>query len=134
MNLTTLVVDDDPIFVMMLKKLLDREPFYKEPKDFGNGQMAMDFLKPNYDPATNYVIFLDINMPVMNGWEFLEGIKEFADPKNTLVFIVTSSINQADLVRAKENDYVIKYLTKPILSATIAELKNWIEERLAAST
>lgn len=130
MSIQTMIVDDDPIFVMMFKKIIANESFYNSPKDFSNGLLAKEYLKSEYDPSTNYIIFLDINMPVMNGWEFLEHICEFADPKNTMVFIVTSSINQADMVRAKENEYVIKYLTKPILGATLVEIENWIENRL----
>lgn len=131
MSIQTMIVDDDPIFAMMFKKIIARESFFNSPKEFGNGLLASEHLKSTYDPSTSYIIFLDINMPVMNGWEFLAAISEFAYPKNTLVFIVTSSINQADLVRSKENEYVIKFLTKPILSNTIIELKKSIKERLA---
>ncbi len=130
MSIKTLIVDDDPIFVMMLKKLLAREPFFKEPNDFSDGQLALEFLKTNYDPATNYVIFLDINMPVMNGWEFLEGIREFADPKNTMVFIVTSSINRDDVEAATNNEYVLEFLTKPIPGAKLQQVKEKISEKL----
>lgn len=128
MSIKTLIVDDDPIFVMMLKKLLGRDSFYHDPQDFNNGQLAMNYLKPNYDPASNFVIFLDINMPVMNGWEFLEGIREFANPKNTLVFIVTSSINDADANAAANNEYVLEFLTKPILGPKLQAVKEKITE------
>lgn len=128
MNLKTVIVDDDSVFVMMLKKLVVRDPFYGEPKDFGNGQQAIDFLKTNYDPSSQYVIFLDINMPVMNGWEFLEGIREFADPNNTMVFIVTSSINEADTRAADNNEYVLEFLTKPILGPKLQSVKEKIIE------
>lgn len=133
MNIKTLIVDDDPIFVMMLKKLVAKDPFYGEPKDFSNGQLALDFLKPNYDPSSQYVIFLDINMPVMNGWEFLEDIREFADPKNTLVFIVTSSINEADTRAAAGNEYVLEFLTKPILGPKLQHVKEKIIETVKSA-
>ena len=129
MNINTLIVDDDPIFVMMLQKLMAAVPFYQEPKDFSNGQLARDFLKSNYDPTSQYVIFLDINMPVMNGWEFLDSIREFADPKNTMVFIVTSSINDEDVEAANRNEFVAEYLIKPILAPKLQHAREIILER-----
>lgn len=130
MDFQTLIVDDDPIYTMLMKKLLESNGFNPPPHAFDNGQLALDYLRENHQSDEAHVIFLDINMPVLNGWEFLDEISDFASRDKTFVLIVSSSINQSDMDRANSNKYVIRYLTKPILSSTIVELKNWIESRL----
>lgn len=131
MAFRTLIVDDDPIYTMLMKKLLESNGFNPPPRSFDNGQLALDYLKENHQSNEAHVIFLDINMPVLNGWEFLDEISDLASRDKTFVLIVSSSINQTDMDRANNNKYVIRYLAKPILSNTVVELKNWIESRLA---
>jgi len=131
MQFRTLIVDDDPIYTMLMKKLLEKNGFDPPLRSFENGRLALDYLKENHKSDEAHVIFLDINMPVLNGWEFLNEIAAFASPAKTFVLIVSSSINQSDVDRANSNEYVIRYLTKPILSDTVEELKNWIASRLA---
>ena len=111
-NLNVLVVDDDEI-VLFLHDLMVRESgLSTSPQLFSTGNSALDFLKENYRPAYNSLIFLDINMPAMNGWQFLELIEELG--YKIPVVIVSSSIDPADLEKAKSYAVVKEYVIKPL--------------------
>ncbi len=129
-NYQTLIVDDDPVLIFLMKKLLTRNSFDSFPQVFENGQEALTFFKEDYNKENTYVILLDINMPVLNGWEFLAAIESFADPENTLVFIVTSSVNQSDLDMAYDNRFVLKLFSKPIFGDTIDFIQAVVNDRL----
>ncbi len=68
------------------------------------------------------ILFLDINMPVMNGWEFLEKFEELAEEhKNRIkIYILSSSVDKRDMERAQANKNVVYYLIKPLTKETIA--------------
>lgn len=123
MELKLLLVDDDRVFILLSKKLIYTSHFHQNPLVFENGLETLQFLKNDYSKDSAYLIFLDINMPKMNGWEFLNAIEEFASPENTFVFMLSSSIDFEDKKKAKNNKFVLKYLSKPILLDTYYELK-----------
>jgi CheY-like chemotaxis protein len=127
MALHTLIVDDDPIILMIMKKMLERSDFHSSPLSFENGLTALNHLKENYIPNDRYVVMLDINMPVMNGWEFLEGLEDFADTTNTFVFVVSSSIDENDVQKANKNQFVLRYLSKPVYTDTLISLKEMLD-------
>lgn len=122
-NLEVIIADDDIIFHMLFKRLIKKTEFHDEPQFFTDGTPAFDYLKSNYNPDKTYLIFLDINMPQMNGWAFLENISSFATPKNTKVFMVSSSTDQADINKSQENQFVVDYLSKPIEVEKLEALK-----------
>ncbi len=119
-----IIIDDDPVFNMLTRRLVEKNNFHPTPDMFTSGVKAKNLLQEIYDSSDKYVIFLDINMPEMDGWEFLEAIASFADPANTFVVMVTSSIDSSDQERAKKNPFVVKYLSKPVISSDIIELKS----------
>lgn len=127
-----MIIDDDPVLVMVMEKIMARSGFHAAPLSFDNGQSGIDFLRADYDPQTDYVIFLDINMPIMNGWQFLQELGDFAQPANTLVFVVSSSTDRQDMETAKKDRFVVKYLTKPVLSDTFIATKAIVDEKLSA--
>ena len=68
-----------------------------------------------------YMILLDLNMPVMNGWEFLEELEKTEIASQAKVAIVTSSIDSADRKKAKEFEMVEYFLSKPLLDLSPIE-------------
>ncbi len=119
----TIIIDDDPIVVIMLKKLIEITNFHAAPISFENGLQGLNHLKNNYNQDDTFSIFLDINMPIMNGWEFLLNLASFASHHNTFVFIVTSSTDRIDQIKASKHPLVSKFLTKPVFKDTLIALK-----------
>lgn len=113
-----ILVDDDEIMVYLTKRLVDKTDLAELSQVFGNGKELIDFLKQNHNKPDLLpeVIFLDLFMPVMDGWEFLE---EYDQIKPTLskeitIYIITSSVSPADFNKAKNNKYVSDYVVKPM--------------------
>ncbi len=77
----------------------------------------------NKENDTLYFILLDINMPVMNGWEFLDAINQSAGANQVLIAVVTSSANDLDKQKAHQYKQVLRYLEKPINTQKLRELK-----------
>lgn len=123
MKLHTILIDDDDIFLMISKKMMEISNFNNPLLTFNNGLSASDYLKHNYQDNKAFIVFLDINMPVMNGWEFLESIQGFTSAQNTFVFVTSSSTDEEDINKANQNPLVLKYLMKPLLTDTLLQLK-----------
>lgn len=117
------IVDDDPIAIMILKKLIAKSNFHSAPLSFENGKLALEYFESAYSSEDQYVVFLDINMPVMNGWEFLKAIDAFAASDNTVVYLVTSSTDEADRNQAQRYPLVAEFLSKPISVSVLSALK-----------
>jgi CheY-like chemotaxis protein len=130
-------IDDDPI-VLMLNDLILKEQFFCDQLiKLDKAELALDYFKqqaglPASDWSLPNIIFLDINMPVMDGWEFLEIFtKDFTQfHENIKVVILSSSVNPADLELAKNHPLVINFIPKPIGETELENLKK--HESLAA--
>lgn len=116
-----LVIEDDKIFATVHNHMLKRT-LGCEPKIFANAQSAVEFLDSEKNKTRNSLILLDLNMPGMNGWDFMEAIcnKEYRD--QILVIIVTSSLFWEDYNRSKDYDQVIAYFTKPLKKEKLQDL------------
>eukprot|EP01136_Pigoraptor_vietnamica_P022282 Opistho-1_new@73241 len=109
MKLNLLIVDDDKMVQTLHSIIAKKSGLTDSPINFADGQQAFDYIiKNNGDDA--YLILLDINMPVMNGWELLEALKKQALKNQIFVVMVSSSIDQHDLDKAS---------TYPMYSALI---------------
>ncbi len=114
------VIDDDSIYQMLTKRMVEKAYPSIEVSSFLNGKIAIDrlesVLNSNYTDAFPGVIFLDINMPVMNGWEFLDSIEQrgFKQRIDARIYIVSSSIDKSDFEKAKTYSNVADYLVKPL--------------------
>ncbi len=108
------IVDDDPIFVMVIKKMIEITQFSDEVVVYGNGSEALDAL--HHASATDLpdVILLDLNMPIANGWDFLDNFSQGTLAGKIPVYIVTSSIDPRDRERAASYAVVRDFLVKPI--------------------
>ncbi|MFC4721725.1 response regulator [Geojedonia litorea] len=121
-----LVIDDDPIIRKLTQRLLKIAEFSDESQVFTNGFDALVYLKQEHHSDVRFVIFLDINMPKMNGWEFLEQLEKENFDYNMSIFLITSSVDQNDHFRAKVNTAVRDIITKPFTLKKLKSLKSII--------
>lgn len=123
-----LCIDDDPITLLLIKMVITKTTFAKEIITAKSGEEAIQYFE-NFEviEAKNYpeVIFLDLNMPVMGGWEFLDNFTQKNLPivfKNTKVYILSSSIDPLDIEKAKTYPIVIDFISKPITKEKLEKL------------
>lgn len=124
MKLKTLIVDDDPIMAFMHEALVEESQLSPQPATASNGKEALDLIHANIDCDTSYLVLLDINMPVMNGWQFLEALPEIPFSNQIFVILVTSSVDRSDHERAKNYEHVIDFIEKPFSLETCERIKN----------
>ncbi|MBU3028051.1 response regulator [Zobellia galactanivorans] len=112
------IIDDDPIFIYGTKRIMKEVDFSDEIIVYNNGQDAIEGLQQITDNGKELpsIIFLDLNMPIMNGWEFLDHFTE--KPNNNqediLIYIISSSVDPRDIARIQDYDIVNNYILKPI--------------------
>jgi len=115
---TVMLVDDDPALNWISGKIIELGGFADKIIDFTNPLEALAFLKEQVEQEGNLpcVLFLDINMPFINGWDFLlELRKEVPEaPKNTLIYILTSSDFNEDVEKSKGFAELSGYFVKPL--------------------
>lgn len=119
MSLKTIwVIDDDPIYQIIVNKIIQKSELFSSVSSFTNGKDAIDALKKTLE--TNEmppnIILLDINMPIMDGWEFMEEMVLLKSQINDSIqiYIVSSSIALEDKSKAKNYSEIIAYLSKPV--------------------
>jgi CheY-like chemotaxis protein len=123
---TAAIIDDDQIFVFGTKKLMTSINFCEEIQIYNNGLEALTAFK-NGDKIPE-VIFLDLNMPVMDGWQFLEEFQHLPVNGKPTIYIVSSSVDPADITRAQEYEEVTSYVIKPITRPRLKEILESISE------
>lgn len=119
------IIDDDKIYQSLTKKMLLKLNENAKVIQFSNGQEAYEFFANeirNNCPLPK-VILLDINMPTMDGWEFLEEIENLGTDFHEMeIYIVSSSIAIQDMEKAKSNPHIMDYITKPIRQELLIQL------------
>ncbi len=126
------IVDDDAIFHLTTKLLIQKQIHYREIRTFFNGKELIDFItESKNDPEVlPDIILLDLYMPIMDGWDFLEEYLPIRNdlPKKITIYIISSSVDSKDIERAKSISAVKKYIVKPLdrhgLLDIIEELKS----------
>ena len=120
------IIDDDPIFVYGTKRIIKEVDFAESIIVYTNGQEALDGLTKicvAKEPLPD-VIFLDLNMPILNGWEFLNEFKNCQSKrsKSITIYIISSSVDPRDLERVKDYNQVDNYILKPITPDDLAKI------------
>lgn len=132
MSVITVLIDDDPIMCLIHKRLLHQPQLALDPLIFHNGQQALDYLFENYKVKNEYMIFLDIHMPVMNGWSFLQELSRQFNGNNLHVFVVSSSIQVSEQKDALRFRQVVEFMEKPLKAENLNRIKTLVNSiRLA---
>ena len=109
------IIDDDPLIRMIHSKIIEKSKLTACIKLFDNGKSVLDFIN-NKKSELNHkkvVFLLDVNMPIMNGWELLKAMENEKEFSKYDVYILTSSISSLDREKSKSYKNVKAYLTKP---------------------
>jgi CheY-like chemotaxis protein len=113
------IIDDDPIFIYGTKRIMKEVHFSNVVDVYHNGQDALEKLNESLllKEAIPDIILLDLNMPIMNGWEFLDQFMALLKTRaiaQTQIFVVSSSVDPRDLKKVNDYSVVKGYISKPI--------------------
>lgn len=119
-----MIIDDDEINNFICVKNLKDSGFAEEVEYFLRGKEAIEELKNADEEKLPDVIFLDINMPMMNAWEFLDIYKEIAKnfSKEIKLFILSSSVYKRDIAKSSSYEGVTDYIIKPLNKASLKKV------------
>lgn len=108
------IIDDDPICVFTTKIMLEVSKIYSDIQVFNSGKEAFDVLSTKSDDELPGIIILDINMPIWDGWDFLDEIVKSPLAGETKIYVVSSSNDPEDILKAKSYPMVVDFVLKPI--------------------
>ena len=124
---TVMLVDDNDTDNFISKRIIEITKFSDNVIVKNSGKSALDYLVENKESpdAIPDIIFLDINMPIVDGFVFLYEYEKFSNSvkDKCRVIILSSSDNKRDIDKIVNNDFVIKFVTKPLTEKTLEEIK-----------
>jgi CheY-like chemotaxis protein len=122
-----MVIDDAAIDRFIAEKILANANFSDEVISLESAMDALRYLEShqNVPDELPQLIFLDINMPEMSGFDFLDEYNKFPDKvkRKCIIVMLSSSVHPEDHVRASESPYVCQFLSKPLTPEKLSELK-----------
>lgn len=119
------IIDDDEVSIFLAQTMLEAEGFARKYETFQNPCDAIYKLLPGLQQeeveSIPDVIFLDLNMPQMDGWHFLDRLSPHAEflKQNCRLYILTSSLDSMDVRKAKTYDFLAGFLQKPLEESAI---------------
>jgi len=121
-----LLIDDSSFDLFTQEKLLLRSGLTTEVKTFNSAQLALDFLSEQSAEMPETVILLDIQMPGINGFEFIRKYAHLPDAvKNRIkIFMISSTVDITDVEEASANPFIITLLSKPLEIPVLKTLLN----------
>ena len=126
MHKKVMVIDDNEMDLYISKRIIERHAFAEEVLLMESAKDALAFFEANADNVENLpsLIFLDINMPDMNGFEFLEAYNALSETvkRNSIIMMLTTSVHDEDIQRADKCPYVRNYLNKPLSAEKLSLL------------
>ena len=124
---TVMLVDDNDTDNFISKRIIEITKFSENVIVKNSGKSALDYLVENkeYPESIPDIIFLDINMPIVDGFVFLYEYEKFSNSvkDKCRVIILSSSDNKRDIDKIVNNDFVIKFVTKPLTEKTLEVIK-----------
>ncbi|WP_185234784.1 response regulator [Teredinibacter franksiae] len=120
--ITILLVEDDDVDVMSIQRTLKKHRIANTLVRAKHGKEAMDFLEKDIVKKP-YIILLDINMPVMNGIEFLETIRSHKTLHDSTIFVLTTSSADEDITKAY-NQHIAGYFLKCETGSSVTNVVN----------
>lgn len=122
-----LLIDDDTVNNFIVINTLSKLDITDNVDSVLNGADGIEYIKSVADSNKSLIpsiIFLDINMPIMDGWEFLEKFEEFSEEikKSCTIYMVSSSVYEDDIAKSKQYSTVKDFVSKPLMRDKILEI------------
>lgn len=133
-SITILVVDDDDVATESIARSLRKHDIQFPVVDARDGVEALELLRnthPSRRLGKPYIVLLDLNMPRMNGFEFLQEIRADAQLKDTVIFVLTTSTADADRTRAYQES-IAGYMVKSAVGPQFSKLAQLLSDYHAA--
>ncbi|MBC7567783.1 MAG: response regulator [Pedobacter sp.] len=123
-KINLLVIDDDDINIFIIKKIVAKTGYNVEMISKNNGQLAIDYLANLKDDPEKFpdLMLIDINMPVLNGWEFLKAYDELDSKLKSDMYMLSSSVYENDIEKAKTYKTIKGFISKPLSIERLSEL------------
>jgi len=123
MELKVLIVDDNDMIHFLHKEVLEMSDLSQNPLIFSDGKETLDYLLKSQQSEDAFLVLLDLDMPIMNGFVLLEHLSELENSKNIHVVIVSSSVDEKDKKRTFEYVNAIDFIEKPLTISDCERLK-----------
>lgn len=129
---TVMIVDDEEVDQLLYKRVMKRSGLVGEIVSFFYADEALEYLRSSDRPTID-VIFLDINMPRMNGFEFLEAAEKLtgAEFSGSVVVMLTTSLDPRDQAKAAKFDIVRAFLNKPLTTDHLVDIATMLDKAAA---
>ena len=127
-NYKICIIDDDEVYKFFMKRVLKIKKLAEDVISFPDGEEAYNFINKNKEHPEKLpdLIFLDINMPIMDGFQFMaEYVKIQAEiDKKITIYMITSSIDPIDLEHSKKYTEISNFITKPVKADVLKKIIN----------
>ncbi|MBC7641409.1 MAG: response regulator [Flavobacterium sp.] len=119
----TYIIDDDAIFVLVFKKILSNIENFEKINSVKNGKIALyELIKMNENnEKLPDIIFLDLNMPVLDGWQFLDEIENLTFKDKLNIHVISSTIDSKEIDKSKRYKTVKSFIQKPTSAQQLIE-------------
>lgn len=125
------IADDDGIILLVTQKFIEKQSYFDKVEGFLNGKLLVEALKKEASSLAirDSLVFLDINMPVSDGWDVLDILRADKELSNIPVVILTSSVDTIDKRKAEEYPNIFRYVVKPMSIQEISEIVGFFRQK-----
>lgn len=113
-ELEILIVDDDKLVRFMHRNFLEKNSIKNKVESFENGKEAWEYVAEMGAVGTSFLVLLDLDMPVMNGWGFLDRLQKYGQDLNVAVVVISSSLGEKEIRKTISYSHVVEYESKPL--------------------
>jgi|ERR1044071_6675441 CheY-like chemotaxis protein len=122
-----IAIDDDPVNNVICKLTIEMVAAKPEVLTFTEGTRCLEYIQKTYAAnrdRTNTILLLDLNMPIMSGWEFLELFDHLTDEVKRVfkIYILSSSVDERDKQRSYANKNVSAFMVKPLVKDNVVAI------------